>query len=180
MGPKRKSSHLLDFNVTESRHPSLSHNDLQFFIQRIHFARQKRFSLDDHLFKINVKSTLSSQPKLVDILDKLREGIAQLLGQIQDLYSPENRHQIYLTIDDAGFRKNGINTGNYSLYGSGTDQKAYLNSIALDALNILANCLRSYDHLKLSEAFHIYVRVLSVPHMKHKEKKGVLKHVKEL
>ena len=58
--------------------------------------------------------------------------------------------------------------------------KQHAALIATDCLNILASVLRSYDHIKLDESFHIFFRVLSVPHMNQKRKENRLRSPKKL
>ena len=153
--------------------------NIEVLLKRIQFARQRRFRLDDHLFQMSIITTNRRPPRLVSILTNIKAGIVDALLQLQQLYTKDDHHQIYLTIDDVQFRGNGINTGNYNLFGD-NDQTAYLKSVAQDAMDILANCLRSYDHIKLDESFTILIRVLSVAHMHEKRQVGRLRPVKQL
>ena len=145
-------------------------DNVEFRVKRIAFARQTSFRLDDHLFQFDMISHARRAPLLSKVLKKLKEAIKLLVIEFQDLYPAENRHQVYLTFDDRAFTRGGINTGNYSIHSmnDSISDEQYAEKLAEDSLDILASVLRSYDHLKLQEGFHVFFRILSVPHMYQK------------
>ena len=143
---------------------------IEFRAKRIHFERQQHFRLDDHLFQLDLAVHSRRMPELANILRELRVGIAALIEELQTFYSHDDNHQMYITFDDAHFSRGGLNTGNYTIHSTtrGVSDKEYAGATANDALNMLSNLLRSYDRIKLDESFHLFFRVLSVPHMNAK------------
>ena len=150
---------------------------LEFRVKRVHFERQQHFRLEDHLFQLDLVSRSRRPPELLSILTHLKTGVAALIEELQALYSRDDKHQIYITFDDDKFTHGGLNTGNYSLHSNkeNVSDSDYADATANDALNMLGNLLRSYDRLKLDGSFHLFFRVLSVPHMQAKRDAQKLK-----
>ena len=75
-------------------------NDLQLFIEKAAFQRQKRFRFQDHLFhvKIKLKQPNLGVPFLKDILDFLHEGLLHLMLKIKNYYNEKDANICYLTL----------------------------------------------------------------------------------
>ena len=75
-------------------------NDLQLFIEKAAFQRQKRFRFQDHLFhvKIKLKQPNVGVPFLKDILDFLHEGLLHLMSKIKNYYNEKDANICYLTL----------------------------------------------------------------------------------
>ena len=148
-------------------------NDLmKLTIEKSSFLRQKKFKLHDHLFhiKITLKNSNRSPPLLRDILNFLQIAFDHILTNIRTLYNNDDHNVAFLTL----YQKpmvNGLNTGGFDLQENSVEMVQRL-------LTMLEQFLVSNQNLKLDESFKVYLKVLSVQHMQHKQKKPLKKRGK--
>ena len=137
--------------------------NLQLIIEKGNHVKQKKFRLEDHLFyiKVKLKDPKSESPMLRDILNFLEIGFDYIISQIRQYYKNEDHNIAYLTL----YQKpmiNGLNTGGFDIQDSGVQ-------IIERVLKMLEQFLVSNQTLKLDETFKVYLKVLSIPHIKFKE-----------
>ena len=134
-------------------------DNLQLIIEKGNHIKQKKFRLEDHLFYMKIKLKDNSEaPLLRDILSFLETGFDYIISQIRQFYKSEDHNIAYLTL----YQKpmiNGLNTGGFDIQDSGTQ-------IIERVLKMLEQFLISNQTLKLDETFKVYLKVLSIPHIK--------------
>ena len=67
-------------------------------VKRVRFQRQKKFSLDDHLYDIRFIRLSSENLLLLDMMDAINEAISKILEDLKEFYEQErNEHhkQVY-------------------------------------------------------------------------------------
>ena len=91
-------------------------NNLQLFIEKAAFKRQKRFQFQDHLFhvKIKLKDDKTTIPFLKDILDFLHEGPLLLMQKLKQQYNEKDENICYLTLHQNPMVI-GLNSGGKSI-----------------------------------------------------------------
>ena len=153
--------HTVDF---DSLLPTIIFEDdnLQLIIEKGNHIKQKKFRLEDHIFYMKIKlKNNSDAPLLRDILSFLETGFDYIISQIRTFYKSEDHNIAYLTL----YQKpmiNGLNTGGFDIQDSGTD-------IVDRVLKMLEQFLISNQTLKVDETFKVYLKVLSIPHIKFKQ-----------
>ena len=112
---------------------------------------------------------------LANISELLVTELTKIIERIQKEYPDKDyRRQIYVTIVDTPNIATGINTRNYSLHENA-------KKIAETSLKHLESFLTSHKNMSLDNAFHIDIKTLGLPNVKHRVlKKGNLKvHIPE-
>ena len=148
----------------DSRNDLLYENDImQLTIEKTSFLRQKKFKLHDHLFhmKITLKNSNGPPPLLRNILEFLQIAFDHILQNIRPLYNQDDHNIAFLTL----YQKpmiNGLNTGGFDIQDSSSEMVQRL-------LSMLQQFLVSNQNLKLDKSFKVYLKVLSIQHMKHKQ-----------
>lgn len=139
-------------------------NDLKLVVEKTSLKRQKVFKLQDHLFKIKiVPKNLSEEPILMNILDFLHAGFIHILDKIKSFYKPDDHNIAYLTLIQKPM-VSALNTGSFDLQ----DPEAAAD-ITDRILSMLSQYLLSNQSLVLNETFEVYIKVLSIHHMKFRQ-----------
>lgn len=139
-------------------------NDLKLVVEKTSLKRQKVFKLQDHLFKIKiVPKNLSEEPILMNILDFLHAGFIHILDEIKSFYKPDDHNIAYLTLIQKPM-VSALNTGSFDLQ----DPEAAAD-ITDRILSMLSQYLLSNQSLVLNETFEVYIKVLSIHHMKFRQ-----------
>ena len=138
-------------------------NNLQLIIEKGNHIKQKKFRLEDHLFyvRIQLKKPNSEVPFLQDILNFLEVGFDYIITQVQKFYNNEEHNVAFLTLYQQPMI-NGLNTGGFDIQESGTE-------IVERLLKMLEQFLVSNQTLKLDKTFKVYLKVLSIAHMKYQK-----------
>lgn len=127
----------------------------KILVQKQDFKRQKKFSLDDHLYllKVEQKTSSSTLPFLKDIVSILDSILSHILNEMKQFYKKEETNVIYITIKQptmtSPIRSQGMNLNSPS--------EAIVKHI-LSTFYIFSN---SEDTLRLDKGFNIYFKVLS-------------------
>ncbi len=124
--------------------------------------RQRRFQIEDHLFyiKLRLKDERTESPLLVDILEALQEGFDYILKNLRQFYNASDHNMAYMTFFQEPMI-NGINTGGFDINENSVEMIQRL-------LQMLNQFLISNQSLKVNETFKVYVKVLSVNHLRYK------------
>ncbi len=126
--------------------------------------RQRRFRLQDHLYYIKVvvkKSDNSLPPLLSDLLRLFEEGFTYILTNLSSFYNPNDHNIAFLTLFQEPMI-NALNTGGFVLHES-------VNEMVERVLKMLHQFLISNQSLRLNNTFKVYVKVLSIDHMRYKQ-----------
>ena len=136
-------------------------DQLQLFIVKANHIRQKKFRLEDHMFhmKINLKSGVEP-PLLRDILNFLEIGFNHILTNIKSFYKPEDHNIAFLTLYQEPMI-NGLNTGGFDIQESALEMVERV-------LKMLEQFLVSNQTLHLDDSFKVYLKILSIEHLKFK------------
>ncbi len=121
--------------------------------------RYTRFSLQDHLYNIELAPTRRKAPLIINISKALKTSLIKVLDKLKEVYAKNLHHQVYVTIIEQKILK-GLNSGNYDI-----NTPSYI--IANRILSMLYNYLKSYQTLRINPSFKIQIKVLSVSHMAH-------------
>ncbi len=121
--------------------------------------RYTRFSLQDHLYNIELSPTKRKAPLVTNISKALKSSLIKVLDKLKEVYAKNLHHQVYVTIIEQKILK-GLNSGNYDI-----NTPSYI--IANRILSILYNYLKSYQTLRINPSFKVQIKVLSVSHMAH-------------
>jgi hypothetical protein len=109
--------------------------------------------------KLRLKNEADS-PLLIDILDALQQGFNYILNNLRRFYNPNDHNIAYLTFFQEPMI-NGLNTGPFDIHEGSSEMVQRL-------LAILNQFLMSNQSLKVNETLKIYVKILSVEHLKYK------------
>ena len=143
-------------------HPEEAFSDENFslIIRRVSHRQEKRFRLHDMLLNLEVvrKHPKKKAPLLISMLLSIQTAIAFMLRRLQEYFSHQSRHQVYLVVLRDGIL-NGLQTGNLSLHDNSAVSMAKL------VVKRLYNYLKSKVTLRWDKSFKIVCKVLSVPHM---------------
>ena len=165
---------------------TLHNGDYVFTIKRDAFKRFRKFNLENHLFSIKVKllPEKSNGPKLVDILDDLRQGLEQIILSLQEIYriQEEQKHLYILFEDDDDLSFVGVTTGNYLLFpteppaeNNKQEEKNHAKKISNEAFDLLKSILRSHNSIKLTESFSIRATIFGKATIEERKRKGTLR-----
>ena len=154
---------MIDFNSSLSN-IIFEEGNLQLTIEKGNHIKQKKFRLEDHLFylRIQLKNPNFDVPLLRDILNFLEVGFDYIITQIRQFYNSEHHNVAFLTLYQQPMI-NGLNTGGFDIQESGTE-------IVERILKMLEQFLVSNQTLKLDNTFKVYLKVLSINHMKYNQK----------
>lgn len=105
-------SHPLDFN-SYGEFEIFENNSLKIYIQKVTHQRQKRFKLQDSLFKIKIVQKLPNGQHLYlkDLLEVFESAFKFILNNVRSYFDASNHHVAYLTLHQDPMI-NGLNTGN--------------------------------------------------------------------
>lgn len=138
--------------------------DFQLFVKKESHKKQKLFRLQDHLFTLRIKPKEGVEmPFLSNILDFLHAGFIHILDEIKKFYNPEEHNIAYLTLFQQPM-SSGLNTGAFDLQ----DAQA-AGEITDRILSMLAQYLLSNQSLTLNDSFQVFVKILSIDHMKYQK-----------
>ncbi|MBM3938137.1 MAG: hypothetical protein FJ333_05720 [Sphingomonadales bacterium] len=137
--------------------------ELKLIVEKGVHRRQKIFRIQDHMFYIKILPK-GQPPMLSSILDFLHSGFIHMLDQIKHFYKPNDHNTVYMTLTQAPMI-NGLSTGGYDLQS----QDAAAEMVDR-LLSMLWQYLQSNQSLVLNDTFQVYMKVLSVDHMKHCQK----------
>jgi hypothetical protein len=133
------------------------------FFSGVH-QRQRRFRLQDHLYyiKVHLKKTNNSLPPLLsDLLQLFEEGFSYILTNLSTFYNPNDHNIAFLTLYQEPMI-NALNTGGFILHDS-------VNEMVERVLKMLQQFLISNNSLRLNSTFKVYVKVMSIDHMRFRE-----------
>ena len=136
---------------------------MELYVEQTNHLRQKQFKLDDHLFHLKIKLINPSAPPpyLRDILQFLERAFNYILMNIRRHYNPQDNNIAFLTL----YQKpmiNGLNTGGFNIQEDSTQMVDRV-------LTMLEQFLVSNQTLRLDQTFKVYLKVLSLKHMVHKQ-----------
>ena len=138
--------------------------NLRLIIEQTDHIKQKKFRLQDHMFHIKILlKDAQKSPFLRDILQFLENAFEHILSKVRQFYRPEDHNIAFLTLYQEPMI-NGLNTGGFDLQESSTE-------IVERVLQMLEQFLVSNQSLKLNETFKVYLKVLSVDHIKYNKMK---------
>ena len=78
---------------------------------RIKFNRASNFNLDDHLFRLKIEKINKEEPFLIDVMDDLSSILENAIKYLQNLYSKNNEHHIYIAFSQQSAPVLGITSG---------------------------------------------------------------------
>ncbi len=135
--------------------------------------RQRRFRLQDHLYyiKIELKKPQSTPPLLSDLLQLFKEGFVHILSNLSTFYNPDDHNIAFLTLYQEPMI-NALNTGGFDLQDG-------INEMTDRVLKMLQQFLISNNSLRLNNTFKVYVKILSIDHMKYKKNRKQKKNFKK-
>jgi hypothetical protein len=127
--------------------------------------RQRRFRLQDHLYhiKISLKQPDTPPPLLSDLLHLFQEGFRYILTNLSTFYNPEDHNVTFLTLYQEPMI-NALNTGAFDLQEG-------INDMVERILKMLQQFLISNNSLRLNNTFKVYVKILSIEHMRFNERR---------
>lgn len=134
--------------------------ELKLIVQKGFHKKQKMFRLQDHLYYIKIVPKKEQLPMLSSILDFLHSGFLHILDQIKHFYAPQDHNIIFMTLTQSPM-VNGLCTGGYDLQSP--DAAAEMTD---RMLSMLWQYLLSNQSLVLNDSFQVYLKILSVDHMK--------------
>ena len=142
------------------KNPSLVYENDAFkiFVQKKHFSRQKKFSLDDHLYllKIEQKSNSKTLPFLKDIINILDTVLSHILNEMRQFYQSSTKEEtnvVYITIKQPNMVS--------AIRSEGMNLKSPSEAIVKHVLSSFYIFSQSQDNLRLEKEFNIYFKVLS-------------------
>ncbi len=137
--------------------------NIKLYIERGVHLRQRRFHLQDHMYYIKVllKNPNMPPPLLSDLLHLFQEGFNYILTNLSTFYNPEDHNIAFLTLYQEPMI-NALNTGGFDLQESVSDM---IDRI----LTMLQQFLISNNSLRLNNSFKVYVKVMSIDHMRFKQ-----------
>ena len=135
--------------------------NLQLIIEKGDHIRQRKFRLEDHLFylKIKLKNPNLEVPYLRDILNFLEVGFDYIISEVRKFYDNNDHNVGYLTLYQQPMI-NGLNTGGFDIQENGSE-------IVERVLKMLEQFLISNQTLKLDNTFKVFLKVLSISHIKY-------------
>jgi len=107
------------------------------------------------------------------LVKEAEDAIAKVLNRVLKTlktYYTDGEPQVYLCISSGSAILNGLNSGHFSLK---TPVKDLVNTMD----TILQSFLRSHENMLLTDDFKINAKVISVPHVEEKMKKGFKPHI---
>jgi hypothetical protein len=124
--------------------------------------RQRRFRLQDHMYYIKVvlKNPTATPPLLSELLQLFQEGFHYIFSNLSTFYNPEDHNIAFLTLYQEPMI-NALNTGGFDLQDN-------INEMIERILKMLQQFLISNNSLRLNSSFKVYVKVMSIDHMKYK------------
>lgn len=140
--------------------PIFENDDLQIYVVKQNFKRQKIFKFDDHQFVLKVKVKNNANPYLLRIENILFEAFKKMLENLKKLYSPNDRNLIYMTI----FQRpmvSALNSGAFEL------QTNSVQEMLDNVFNMFNRFINSNLEVKLDDTFSVYFKVLSMPHVNY-------------
>ena len=163
VGVIQKTDNLHPINFDTLPNIIFEDNNLQLIIEKGNHIKQRKFRLEDHLFylKLKLKNPTLDAPYLRDILNFLEVGFDYIITQIRQFYQSDDHNIAFLTLYQQPMI-NGLNTGGFDIQESGSE-------IVDRVLKMLEQFLISNQTLKLDNTFKVYLKVLSVAHMKYKK-----------
>ena len=153
--------HTIDFNSSLSN-IIFEEGNLQLIIEKGNHIKQRKFWLEDHLFYLKIKNPNMDTPFLRDILKFLEVGFDYIMTQVRKFYNSEEHNVAFLTLYQQPMI-NGLNTGGFDIQETGSD-------IVERILKMLEQFLVSNQTLKLDNTFKVFLKVLSINHMKYNQK----------
>ena len=134
---------------------------LQMFIEKADHIKQIKFRLQDHLFHMKIQLKPGVEPPLMrDILNFLEIGFNHILTNIKTFYKPEDHNIAFLTLYQEPMI-NGLNTGGFDIQETSFEMVERV-------LKMLEQFLVSNQTLRLNDTFKVYLKVLSIEHLKFK------------
>jgi len=149
--------------------------DFELVVQEKTLKNSSVFDISNHVCTIKVVKKKKNKILLADVSEILQNELTKIIVRIQSEYPDKDyRRQVYVTIVDKPNISTGINTRNYSLHENAS-------KIASASIRHLENFLVSHKNMYLENAFHIDIKTLGLPNVKHRVmKKGNLKiHIPE-
>ena len=146
-------------------------DNLQVFVVKEMFKRQKIFRIEDHSYvmRIKLKNKKSEYPMLDSLMDVLYTAFTFMINNLKTFIpkTAEEDNLIYLCIHQQGMT-NSLNSGSFKL------QSVETETLVQDVLLMFENYVNSDSTINvLDNSFKCYFRVLSVPHVnysKHRRK----------
>lgn len=136
--------------------------DFELYVKKESHKKQKIFKLQDHLFTMRIKAKDGVEmPLISNILDFLHAGFIHILDEIKTFYNSTDHNLAYLTLFQQPM-SSGLNTGAFDLQDSDA-----AGEITDRVLSMLSQYLLSNQSLTLNDSFQVYVKILSVDHMKY-------------
>jgi hypothetical protein len=162
--------HELTVDPIGDEHKVYKDKDIQVYIKRVKFAKQRNFAMLDYQYQVKVKQSnnASPAPLFKDVADNLHLALTKLVKELQQQLDPKKHSQIYFCFIHPDLAAN-IFTGNYPLYPTNSEK------ITDEVFQRLASTLRSFQHIALDSSFEIRIKILSVDHIAQKLQKGSLK-----
>ena len=137
--------------------------DLEVFVVKTMFKRQKRFRVQDHNYclKIKLKQNTNQTPLLNSLLDVLNYAFTYIINNLKLFYNLDDTNLIYLTIYQNGMSK-AINSGSYLL------QSITTGSMVDSVLNMFERFVNSDSTINIFDnSFQCYFKVLSMDHVNY-------------
>jgi hypothetical protein len=174
---EKETSELIDYEKNDSSEVQLfdkvtkiyENEDLEVYIVKTMFKRQKLFRVQDHNYclKIKIKQNSNQTPSLNSLLDVLSYAFTYIINNLKLFYNVEDTNLIYLTIYQNGMSK-AINSGSYLL------QSITTGSMVESVLNMFERFVNSDSTIEIFDnSFQCYFKVLSMDHVnysKHRRK----------
>jgi hypothetical protein len=114
-----------------------------------------------YYIKVVLKRPNISPPLLSDLLYLFQEGFNYILQNLRTFYNPEDHNIAFLTLYQEPMI-NALNTGGFDLQDS-------ISEMVERILKMLQQFLISNSSLRLNNSFKVYVKVMSIEHMKFKQ-----------
>ena len=160
--PSTSNQNVADSSNNSSVSDLFYENDkLQMFIEKADHIKQIKFRLQDHLFHMKIQLKQGVEPPLMrDILEFLQIGFNHILTNIKSFYKTEDHNIAFLTLYQEPMI-NGLNTGGFDIQESSIDMVERV-------LKMLEQFLVSNQSLRLNDTFKVYLKILSIEHLKFK------------
>jgi hypothetical protein len=121
--------------------------------------------------KILLKKPHEQPPLLSDLLQLFQNGFQYILRNLSTFYNPNDHNVIFLTLYQEPMI-NALNTG-------GFDIQEGIDEMIERVLKMLQQFLISNNSLRLNNTFKVYVKVLSIDHIKYKKSRKKKKNPKK-
>lgn len=130
-------------------------NNLEIYISKTSFKRQKKFALDDHLYSVVVrlKANAKELPLLKDFILILDQTLVKILRDLQAFYDSNEEHLVYIAIKQTGMIS-GVRS-------PAMDLKSNAAAIIQHVMNSFNQFINSNENLHLDKSFQVYIKVLS-------------------